>query len=92
MDLWRYNGIRTDFTVFNNFVLQGYLKKQVAQNTPLAFFKIKKSYLRRYFILDFTTAQITMQTSSIEIEPSNIKKMPFANIKQIGIYEEDVEK
>jgi hypothetical protein len=33
-----------------------------------------------------------MQTSSIEIEPSNIKKMPFANIKQIGIYEEDVEK
>lgn len=74
--LWAWHGKYHLNSEFRNYSMQGYLKKRVQK---LKFWQ-KGEYNKRFFILDFTIANIQIKTTKEETNKENIKKVPFRNI------------
>lgn len=75
--LWRWNQQVLNNSEFKNFKMQGWLRKRVQE---VKFFQ-RNLYPKRYHIIDFTKAQMLIQNSKTQTDPSKIKRVPFRDIQ-----------
>lgn len=61
---------------FKNFKMQGYLRKRVSE---IKFFQ-KNLFPKRYHIIDFTKAQMIIQSKPLQTDLTKIKRIPFRDI------------
>lgn len=87
--LLAHNNSKHENSSFANNIMQGYLRKRVADNKIF----VRTKHPKRYFVIDFIqgTLNIFQNEKDFHQKASNFKSILFRDIKKLMLFDKDAE-